>query len=265
MIERLVDSSRRRPRMAGCIAILMVLASAHATAQGPSAGSSKAGNEQASQTSAVVGAPNALQGFSQNRGQPIHIDAARLEVRDKDKIATFTGDAKTGDVKVVQGDTVMRSKVLVVFYEQQAPGAPPAKAGAKGAPAPAATPGPGGSQQIKRLEAKGNVIVTQNDQTVTGDNGVFDTKANTVTMHGNVTLTQGKNVMQGQTLIVDLTTGVSRLETGNGRVQGLLFPNSQNPNGAPGGAPGAPNASGGTANPPGKPMNLNGINEGSGR
>ena len=50
--------------------------------------------------------PNALQGFQQNRGQPVQIEAARLEVRDKDKVATFTGN-----VKVVQGDTTMRCKV----------------------------------------------------------------------------------------------------------------------------------------------------------
>jgi len=206
-----------------------------------------------------TGTPNALQGFSQNRGQPIHIDAAKLEVRDKDKVATFLGDAKTGDVKVVQGDTVMRSKTLVVFYEQnggsgQTP-APDPKA--KGAPAPAASPGPGGSQQIKKLEARGNVIVTQSDQTVTGDTGIFDTKANTVTMKGNVILTQGKNVMKGATLVVDLTTGVSRLDNGGGRVDMILFPGTQ-----PGAAPATP---GNAPSPAGKPMNLNGVGGSSSR
>jgi len=256
---RTIALALRYPAYIGAWAIVVVaLLGTGALAQGASQGSSKTSNAQAkvnpppSQGGAVTGTPNALQGFSQNRGQPIHIDAAKLEVRDKDKIATFSGDAKTGDVKVVQGDTVMRSKVLVVFYEQQASGAPDPKA------APAATPGPGGSQQIRRLEAKGSVIVTQKDQTVTGDDGVFDTKANTVTMRGNVTLTQGKNVMQGQTLVVDLTTGVSRLETGNGRVQGLLFPNAQNPQGAPAAAGSSDSAGSG------KPMNLNSLVGGSG-
>jgi lipopolysaccharide assembly outer membrane protein LptD (OstA) len=53
------------------------------------------------------GPPNALQGFSQNRGEPVKIRAASLEVREKDKVATFTGD-----VYVLQGDTEMRCKVL---------------------------------------------------------------------------------------------------------------------------------------------------------
>jgi lipopolysaccharide export system protein LptA len=176
-------------------------------------------------------------------------------VRDKDKIATFSGDTKTGDVKVVQGDTVMRSKTLVVFYEQSAGVAQKDKA------APAAAPGPGGSQQIRRLEARGNVIVTQNDQTVTGENGIFDTKANTVTMSGNVILTQGKNVMKGQTLVVDLTTGVSRLDNGGGRVEMILVPQSGQQPGAPASAGNAPASSGGA----GKPMILNGIGGGGGR
>ncbi len=62
--------------------------------------------------SAVTGVPNAMQGFSQNRDQPIQIEAGSLEMRDKKKEATFSGN-----VKVVQGDTTMTSKSLVVFYD----------------------------------------------------------------------------------------------------------------------------------------------------
>jgi lipopolysaccharide export system protein LptA len=164
------------------------------------------------------GPPNALQGFSQNRDQPVHIEAATLEVRDKDKVATFSGD-----VKVKQGDTGLRCKSLVVFYEQGD------DAGAKGNTLQAANPGPGGQQKIKRLEARGGVVVTQKEQTATGETGVFDMKANTVTLSGNVVMTQGQNVLRGDRLVVDLTSGVSRVESGKngqGRVQGLFQPGS---------------------------------------
>src|SRR3954470_20230314 len=118
---------------------------------------------------AMSGVPNAMQGFSQNRDQPIQIEAASLEMRDKKKEATFAGN-----VKVVQGDTTMTSKVLVVFYDSgpAAPATPPPAASAKAAktaPMQAATPGPGGSSSIRRLEAKGNVVITQKDQVVTGE------------------------------------------------------------------------------------------------
>jgi lipopolysaccharide export system protein LptA len=149
------------------------------------------------------GPPNALQGFSQNRNQPVTIESATLEVRDKDKTATFLGN-----VKLVQGDTTMYCKTLVVFYEQ----------GAGDAVAPAPAPaGPGGNQQVKRIEAKGSVKVTQKDQVATGDNGVYDTAANKVTLNGNVAISQGQSVVTGDRLWVDLETGYSRVE-GNVRM-----------------------------------------------
>jgi lipopolysaccharide export system protein LptA len=86
-----------------------------------------------------------------------------------------------------------------------------------------ATPGPGGSSSIKRLEARGNVVVTQKDQVVTGETAVFDTKANLITMLGGVVMTQCKNVLRGDRLFVDMTTGVSRVESDSGKVQGLFI------------------------------------------
>jgi lipopolysaccharide export system protein LptA len=191
----------------------------------------------ASAQSSVQGVPNAMQGFSQNRDQPIQIESNSLEMRDKKKEATFTGN-----VKVVQGDTTMTSKTLVVFYEQsQMAGAAPATGSSKAAsaaknapPMQSATPGPGGSSSIKRLEAHGSVVVTQKDQVVTGDSAVFDTKTNLITMLGGVVLTQGKNVLRGDRLLVDMTTGVSRVESDSGKVQGLFISSGQNGPGLPG-------------------------------
>lgn len=195
--------------------------------------------------STMQGVPNAMQGFSQNRDQPIQIEAASLEMRDKKKEATFAGN-----VKVVQGDTTMTSKTLVVFYESSsdkaaAPQAAPAKgtksAPAQSAPMQSATPGPGGASSIKRLEARGNVVVTQKDQVVTGETAVFDTKTNLITMLGGVVLTQCQNVLRGDRLMVDMTTGVSRVESDSGKVQGLFIQSQGGANGKCG-TPVAPGA-----------------------
>jgi len=165
--------------------------------------------------SAVSNVPNAMQGFSQNRDQPIQIEAASLEMRDKKKEATFSGH-----VKVVQGDTTMTAKSLVVFYDS---GPAPAKSKrGKTAPMQAASPGPGGSSSIRKLEARGGVVVKQKDQVVTGETATFDTRANLITMAGGVVLTQCKNVLRGDRLLVDMTTGVSRVESNSGRVQALF-------------------------------------------
>ena len=84
------------------------------------------------------------------------------------------------------------------------------------------------SQQIRRVEAKGGVFVIQKDQTATGESGVFDMQANTVTLLGNVVISQGQNVVKGDRLTVDLTSGTSRVECGKSqgqcRVQALIQP-----------------------------------------
>jgi lipopolysaccharide export system protein LptA len=160
------------------------------------------------------GPPNALQGFSQNRDQPVKIQAATLEVREKEKQATFSGD-----VHVFNGDTELKCKSLIVFYEED-----PKQPGMK-----AAEPGPGGEKQIKRIEAKGGVTVVQKDQNAAGDNAVFNMRENVVTLTGNVVVTTGKDILRGQRLVVDLTSGVSKMD--QGRVEGLFSSGSRNPPG----------------------------------
>jgi lipopolysaccharide export system protein LptA len=193
-----------RPRMCCAAAVLFLVVSGAVFA--------------ARAQSSTQGVPNAMQGFSQNRDQPIRIEAASLEMRDKKKEATFSGN-----VKVVQGDTTMTAKTLVVFYEGGGQASPPSGTKAtKSAALQSATPGPGGSSSIKRLEAHGGVVVTQKDQVVTGETAVFDTKTNLITMVGGVVLTQCKNVLRGDRLLVDMTTGVSKVESDSGKVQALL-------------------------------------------
>jgi len=159
------------------------------------------------------GPANALQGFAQNRDQPVKIDASQLEVRDKDKVATFSGG-----VKVVQGDTTMRAKSLAVFYDGE---------GSTANALTAAKPGPSGQQRIKRLEARGGVKVCQDEQVATGDTGIFDMQSNTVTLLGNVVLTKGMNVLKGEKLTVNLGSGAAKIEGGNGGgVSALLLPST---------------------------------------
>jgi lipopolysaccharide export system protein LptA len=206
----------RHKRYLGSLAAVLVVMAAAGWAAAAQTGAH--GAPAAQPTSSV---PNPLTGFSQNSDQPIKITATSLEVRDKDHYATFIGN-----VHVVQGDTTLRCKTLVVFYDQNTGPAPAAKAGQSS----------GSNQQIKKLEAKGGVVVTQKDQTATGDNGTFDMKTNTAILTGNVVVTQGDSVVQGNRLVVDMTTGISRVEGGG--VKALFKPNSPPP-GQPGSAPGA--------------------------
>ena len=202
-------------RVAGAAAMAAALAfgAADAAAQQQQKNVQQQQNAQQQQQK-NQGPPNALQGFSQNRDEPVKIRAAALEVREKDKMATFTGD-----VYVLQGDTEMRCKTLVVFYEEETTSQPSQQANAA-RPVKAAEPGPSGDRQIRRIEAKGNVVVVQKDQNAAGDAATFNMRENTVTLVGNVVVTRGADVLRGQRLVVDLTSGVSRMD--QGRVEGLF-------------------------------------------
>jgi lipopolysaccharide export system protein LptA len=172
---------------------------------------------------------SALQG--QNKDQPIHIEAATLEVHDKAKTATFSGS-----VQVVQGDTTMRCRSLVVFYGgEEGAAAKPVVATRPAADGPA-TPGmPQGAQSIRRIEARGGVTVVTKDQNASGDLGVYDLKSKMITLTGNVVVSQGKNVLHGERVVVDMTTGNARVESGattHDRVRALILP-SKGANGSP--------------------------------
>jgi lipopolysaccharide export system protein LptA len=178
--------------------------------------------------------PSILQG--QNKDQPIQIESATLEVRDKSKMATFSGN-----VQVVQGDTTMKCQTLVVFYgAEDGAGAGAGKTVASKTvastePAEASKPPgasnqtamPQGAQDIRRIEAHVGVTVVTKDQNATGDLGVYDLKAKTITLTGNVVVTQGKNVLHGDRVVVDTTTGNARVEsntTAQNRVRALILP-----------------------------------------
>ena len=142
------------------------------------------------------------------RDQPIAIDADRLEVREEQGIAIFTGA-----VQVEQGNTSMKAGELKVFY-------------AKGGEGSVAT----GSANIDRLEMRNKVIIRSQTQTATGDAGSFDMKSEVFTLTGSkVVLTEGDNVAVGCRLVVQMKTGAANLEackggSGTGRVQIMLNP-----------------------------------------
>ena len=168
-------------------------------------------------------APAELSGIQhQDKDLPVQIEAATLEVRDKNKEATFSGN-----VQVTQGDTTMKCQSLVVFYGQEV-----GLAGHGDSPPPAnAKPAAGmpqGAQNIRRIEARGGVTVITKDQNASGDLGVYDLKTKTITLSGNVVVSQGQNVIHGERVVVDMVTGNARVESGSSN--GPAVAGAQGPN-----------------------------------
>jgi lipopolysaccharide export system protein LptA len=142
---------------------------------------------------------------------PISIEGDRLEVREAEGVAIFTGA-----VNVVQAQTSMKAGRLTVFYD-------------KGGQGSVAT----GSASIKRLEMDGKVVLRSPTQTATGDAGSFDMGSEVFVLTGaKVVLTEGDNVAVGCKLTVQMKTGKADLQgcKSSGRVQIMINPKSKQGN-----------------------------------
>ena len=153
-------------------------------------------------------ASQAFRGFSSTSNDPIQIEADRLEVRDQEKIAVYKGN-----VRVRQGETLLKTAELRVHYTGDATGG---------------APGSG----VDRIETGGHVTVRSGNQTASGDKAVFEMARDLVTLTGNVILTEGDDVVRGSRLVVDLKArkanmygGVST--SGGTRVQTVINPNKK--------------------------------------
>lgn len=153
-------------------------------------------------------AQNSISGLKLSGDQPIQIESDKLEVREADNLAIFSGN-----VSVVQGPTVLKSGRMTVYY---------AKDGGS-----ATT----GSSSIDRLEVDGKVYVKSDAQVATGDRGVFDMKTEVLVLSGNeVVLSEGENVLVGCKLTVQMKSGQAQVEgckkgeSGSGRVMMSITP-----------------------------------------
>jgi len=135
---------------------------------------------------------------------PIEIGADALEVLQNEQVAIFSGN-----VDAIQGDMRLRASELRVHYSS----------------------GSGTGGEISRINATGDVQVSSATETARGDSAIYNVLGEEVTMEGNVVLTQGSNVIQGDRLTIDLASGHSRIEGGasmvsegndSGRVRGVF-------------------------------------------
>ncbi|MHA6687869.1 LptA/OstA family protein [Mesorhizobium sp. A556] len=170
--------------------------------------------------------PSTMSGLKLSGDQPIQIESDKLEVRQNENLAIFTGN-----VSVVQGPTLMKAGVMKVYYVKDE-GAASKKAGAKASDATASgdaaaagvSPMSAGTN-IDHLEIDGKVYIKSDDQVATGDSGTFDMKSQVLVLSGKkVVLTQGSNVLVGCKLTVQMQTGLAQVDACGGRVMMSLTP-----------------------------------------
>jgi len=167
----------------------------------------RTGTEPAAATSETPASPDdngaaGMMSFKTDPKAPIDIEADRLDVDDQKKVAVFRGD-----VVAAQGGFKILCSEMHSFYKGDTGLMAAADPGAK---SPAGDKG----SELTRIEARKDVRVTSKDgQTATGDWADYDAKTNKVTMGGNVVLSRGKNMVRGTRLLIDMTTGQSKIDT----------------------------------------------------
>lgn len=136
------------------------------------------------------GTSSRLSGIKLSGDQPIQIESDQLEIRDKERIAIFSGN-----VSVVQGATLLKAGRMTVHYASD--GGPVA----------------GGGARIEKLAVDGKVYVRSEEQVATGDRGTFDMRTEILVLTGEkVVLSEGDNVIVGCKLTVEMKTGQARFD-----------------------------------------------------
>ncbi len=127
--------------------------------------------------------------LAQNTGLPVEVASDALEVDQADGSAVFTGN-----VLISQGDMRMTAGAVRVDYAETGGG-------------------------IDRLEASGGVTLVSGTDAAEAREAVYGIDTGTVVMSGDVILTQGRNALSSERLVIDLVAGTGRME---GRVRTVL-------------------------------------------
>lgn len=123
-------------------------------------------------------------GFKYQSGSPIEVNADSLEVRNKDGVAVFTGN-----VRVKQGEVLMKSRVLEVTYGREN------SAGA-----------------IEKLRALGGVVITNGKDSAEARRADYNVASGVIVLRGKVLLVQCPNAIAGPELQIDLNSGRARMK-----------------------------------------------------
>ena len=149
-------------------------------------------------------------GFKHDSSAPIEIVADALEVRQAENLAIFSGLVVAG-----QGTLRLTTDLLTVTYAAAQSGSSSSSSANTGT--------------IQNMRADGDVFLSNGAETARGVWAEYDVARGMIRMGGNVVLTQGDNAISGESLVIDLNTGVGRIEGGTtGRIKSIFAPPAKN-------------------------------------
>jgi lipopolysaccharide export system protein LptA len=144
-----------------------------------------------------------------NKNEPIEIISDRMDAFNEKKMVVFSGNAMAK-----QSDKILKSDKLLLYYKREP--AKKIKIGTKEIE---------GAGDLEKIEAKGNVSITQGERIVTGDEAVFFQDSGQIIMTGNAVLREGKNIIKGDKVIVFLNENRGMIESNSQkRVKAVIYP-----------------------------------------
>lgn len=128
-----------------------------------------------------------------DRSAPVEVAADNLDIDQNTGRATLTGN-----VVIVQGDLRLSANIVIVDYT---------------------TTGP--DRRIERMNARGDVLIVAGEDAAEGAEATYLIETSQITMNGDVVVTQDGNTLAGDRLAVNLDSGEG---TVTGRVRSTLQP-----------------------------------------
>jgi len=140
---------------------------------------------------------------------PIEITSNRMEAFNEKKLVVFSGKAIA-----TQGNKVLKADQLRLYYKEES--------GKKNKIGKIETENAG---DLEKIDAKGNVSLTQGERIATGDEAVYFRESNKVILTGNAMLKEGKNIIKGDRVIVFLNENRGIVESNTQKqVKAIIYP-----------------------------------------
>ena len=138
----------------------------------------------------------------------IRITSAKLVIDNTAKYAEFTGN-----VQATQGNTtIWADRLKVIYTGEPAQGSPPV--------------GDPGQQEIKEIEAEGNVKINFDDKVAVTDKAVYSSETGVLVLSGaNSKVTSDKNSVTGDKIVYNRNNGLARVESSSKKgVEAIIYP-----------------------------------------
>ena len=147
-----------------------------------------------------------------DRNTPIQIVSDRMDAYNEKGIVVFDGNAIA-----TQGDRTIRAEKITLYYKKKAEG---------GGQAESTDIRKNGD--LDKIEAKGNVRITQGARIVTGNEAIYLQDAQKIIIKGDAVLSEGKNIIKGKQVVVFLNENRGVVEGNSGeRVNATIFPSGK--------------------------------------